>query len=178
MKELSNVRPAVHRTVHPFFLNDNDDNNKTDSSRNSCCPHTNPHDQRTQDSNIGLDMKDQQSVAKGGSSKKKDKAPYKKKDKVPYKKEHSPSKHGRSEKNSKKGAKIAKIPPLTKAGQGEKKYSCLGHECEETFDAWNAATRHMQKCEEHQLLESKKPNMQLSRKKANDLLQEGKTSIE
>jgi hypothetical protein len=114
-------------------------------------------------------MKDRQSVAKG--------RPSKKKDKVPNKKEHWESKYGRSEKNSKKGAATAKIPPLTKAGQGEKMYSCLGHECEETFDAWRDATRHMQKCEQHQQLENKKPDIHLSRKKANDLLQEGKTSI-
>jgi hypothetical protein len=66
-------------------------------------------------------MKDQQSVAKGGPSEKKDKAPVRIRTRSRARK-NAPIQAWSIRKNSKKGAKIAKIPPLTKAGQGEKKH--------------------------------------------------------
>lgn len=65
--------------------------------------------------------------------------------------------------------------PLTAAEQGEKLYACLVEDCEEIFDTWRDATRHMRDtCKCGKLPEGTKPNLKDSRDKANGLLQEGR----
>jgi hypothetical protein len=65
--------------------------------------------------------------------------------------------------------------PLTAAEQGEKLYACLVEDCEEIFDTWRDATRHIRDtCKCGRLPEGTKPNIKDSREKANDLLQEGR----
>jgi hypothetical protein len=65
---------------------------------------------------------------------------------------------------------------FTGAEQGEKLYACLIEDCEEIFDTWRDATRHIRNtCSCGRLPEgSAKPDIKDSRKKANDLLQTGR----
>jgi hypothetical protein len=61
---------------------------------------------------------------------------------------------------------------LSISEHAEQLYACLGDECEETFDFWGDARRHMLNCSSHSLADGT-ANLHQSRKKANDLLQEG-----
>jgi hypothetical protein len=71
-----------------------------------------------------------------------------------------------------------KTKPLTTAEMGEKKYACLVEECEEIFDTWRTATRHMRNtCPIGRLDEKEKPHITDSRKKANDLLDQGLVEV-
>jgi hypothetical protein len=78
---------------------------------------------------------------------------------------------------AKESGKVGKVP-LTSEELGEKLYACLVPDCEETFDAWRAATRHMQNCDRGKRPEDAgKPRIYDSRKKANDLLEEGRAKV-
>jgi hypothetical protein len=65
--------------------------------------------------------------------------------------------------------------PLTAAEQGEKLYACMVEDCEEIFDTWREATRHMRDtCKCGRLPQGTKPHIKDSREKANGLLREGR----
>jgi hypothetical protein len=65
--------------------------------------------------------------------------------------------------------------PKTAEEQGEKLYACLVEDCEEIFDTWRDATRHIRNtCKCGRLPEGTKPSITDSRGKANNLFQEGR----
>jgi hypothetical protein len=104
---------------------------------------------------------------RGLKQKKSEKGPAKKKKQPPVK--HHVELDNNKAKPSTKDTK----KDLDQSRARRELYACLGDECEEAFDAWGFARRHMLKCSKRSS-DDGKPNMHESRKKANDLLQEGK----
>jgi hypothetical protein len=109
-------------------------------------------------------------------SSKKGKSPVAKKD--PSNAKHSTFNEDRRSAKAAAGKHVGKKQPLTAAEQGEKLYACLVEDCEEIFDTWRDATRHIRNtCKCGRLPEGTKPNIKDSRGKANDLFQEGRVQV-
>jgi hypothetical protein len=98
--------------------------------------------------------------------------------KQPAASKHAPGKRSTFNEDRKRaqaeaGGKV-KGTNKTKAELGAKIYACLVEDCECTFEAWGAATRHMRTACTMGELPEDKPSIDLSRVKGNALLDEGK----
>jgi hypothetical protein len=72
-------------------------------------------------------------------------------------------------------AATGKVYRGKRKSQGVKLYACQVEDCEEVFETWRDATRHMREtCKCGRLPEGAKPDINDSREKANDLVQEGR----
>jgi nicotinic acid mononucleotide adenylyltransferase len=61
--------------------------------------------------------------------------------------------------------------------QGEKIYACLNSNCIETFELWQTARNHMNNCKAVGDRHEGKPKIKDSRKRGNQLLEEGKATL-
>lgn len=61
--------------------------------------------------------------------------------------------------------------------QGEKIFACLNSNCIETFEIWQTARNHMKVCKALSDQHEGKPKIKESRKRGNQLLEEGKATL-